>query len=259
MQNLPKLAIFIVLRSRHFGRQGVSLLTNSIADNLAQLLERISRSAQRAGRNPGQIGVIAVTKTLSAQAVRKAYALGLRDFGENRVQELIEKYEKGSLLSDFPDIRLHLIGHLQSNKVRKAVQSCCSIDTVDSLETAKAISSEAQRLDQQMRVLLEVNSSGEPQKFGVSFGMALPLAEQVGRLPNVTLAGLMTVGPLTEDTARIRSAFASTHATFERIGAQLKLPAWSVLSMGMSGDFEMAIEEGATEIRLGTILFGPRQ
>jgi hypothetical protein len=212
----------------------------------------------RSGRTATSVTIIAVTKTFPALIVRKAHALGLTHIGENRVQEALDKFGNGLLLKECPGLQLHLVGHLQTNKVRKALQFVSSIDSVDSLRLAQIIDREAAQTGRRVRVLLEVNTSGEPQKYGLAPEDVLPCAEQVAKLRSLNLQGLMTVGPLTDDADAIRKSFGLLRGLFEQVQQKLNPLQWSVLSMGMSGDFEIAIEEGATEIRLGTVLFGER-
>ena len=229
-----------------------------LAANWVKVQERIAQACHRAGRSPDSLTVIAVTKTHSPEVISKAYALGIRHFGENRVQEAIEKYSTSDTFGQFPDSRLHLIGHLQRNKIRKALQIFDYIDTVDTVELARLLDIEAGNRQKQFRVLLEVNTSGEPQKFGAEPDSTLHLASMVLGCRNLRLSGLMTVGPNVDDTARVRESFRVLKKIFDDIGHRLKPEFWSVLSMGMSGDFEIAVEEGATELRLGTALFGSR-
>lgn len=229
-----------------------------IGARLARVQARVSSACQRSGRQPDSVTIVAVTKTLSSLFVRKAYALGLTHIGENRVQEIIDKFGDGSLLRACPGLQLHLVGHLQTNKVRKALQSAATVDSVDSLRLAEIVDREAAQMGRRVRVLLEVNISGEPQKYGLAPEEVLPCAEAVAKLTSLDLRGLMTVGPLAEDAGAVRRSFALLRGLFERVQQELNLQQWSVLSMGMSGDFETAIEEGATEIRLGTVLFGER-
>ena len=221
--------------------------------------ESIHSACERVHRDPSSVDIIAVTKTLPLEVVRKACALGFLYVGENRIQESIEKYEDGWIRREFPNVGLHLIGHLQSNKVRKAVQIFDSIDAVDSVELAQLIDRLSGEAGKKLRVLLEVNTSGEPQKYGFEPDEVLEAVININKLDHIRLAGLMTIGPNVEDSDEIRKSFAQLRSLFESVGHQLKSDSWAVLSMGMSNDFEIAIEEGATEIRLGTILWGPRR
>jgi len=224
----------------------------SIAQHLAQLRDELIRVCARCGRKPEQIAILAVTKTHSAQTVQEAVKAGLTDIGENRVQEADAKFAQIGHIAHY-----HLIGHLQSNKAKKAVQLFDVIQSVDSPGIAQDISKRAGEIGKTMECLIEVNSSGETQKFGVQPAETVALAEEIIRLPNIRLTGLLTVGPLTDDPDQIRGAFRQCRELFEltrtRIGPQI-----ATLSMGMSGDFEIAVQEGSTMIRIGTGLFGDR-
>lgn len=220
--------------------------------------ERLAAACRRGGRDGASVTIVAVTKTLSSLMIRKAYALGLVHIGENRVQEIIDKFGDGFLLRECPGLQLHLVGHLQTNKVRKALQCVSSIDSVDSLRLAETVDLEVAQMGRRVRALLEVNTSGEPQKYGLAPEVVLPCAEAAAKLSHLDLCGLMTVGPLTDDAGAVRESFALLRSLLEQVKQKVNPPRWSVLSMGMSGDFEIAVEEGATEIRLGTVLFGER-
>ncbi len=226
-----------------------------IRDNLRRVAEQIGAAAQRAGRNAEEITLVGVSKTQPAAAIREAFDVGLRHFGENRVQEWEGKC--GSLM-DLP-ATWHLIGHLQSNKAGKAAHLFHSIDAVDDFPLAQKldrVSSTAPN-EERLRVLLEVHVGGEATKSGVSEADLPVLAEQVAALPRLNLAGLMCIPPFMEQAEDARPYFARLRGLREQLEARLarKLP---VLSMGMSHDFQVAIEEGATEVRVGTALFGAR-
>ena len=216
-----------------------------------EILQRVARAAERSGRPSSAVTMIAVTKTLPAERVRAAFGLGIRDIGENRVQELLEKKSE---LTDLP-IRWHLIGHLQSNKVKRILPHVVLIHSVDSLPLGAQIDRLAAG-GQAVDLLLEVNTSGEATKFGVAPGEVRALASAVRGLNQLRVRGLMTLGPLTEDPAAIRASFRMLRELLDAVREEI--PDASVLSMGMSGDFEIAIEEGATHIRVGTALFGSR-
>jgi PLP dependent protein len=211
-------------------------LDTEIASHLADVQERIHIACARAGRTSADITLIAVTKRFPAEIVRKACALGLTHMGENRVQELIEKFEDGRLSEDCPGLCVHLIGHLQSNKVRKAVQLAATVDSVDSSDLAEQLNHTATGQNKLLRVLVEVNTSGEPQKFGVQPEETLELVERMLPLSGLQVAGLMTVGPNVSDPAAIRAGFRALSPTVEQIQTRRAPPCWSVLSMGMSGD-----------------------
>jgi pyridoxal phosphate enzyme (YggS family) len=231
--------------------------TKTIADNLGRIRERMEHAASRGGRSAGEITIVAVSKTFPAEAIRIAHGLGLRHFGENRVQEWEGKQKE---LADIGDATWHLIGHLQSNKSRRAAQLFDRVDSVDSLSLAQKLDAAAEgagREGKRLGVLVEVNLSGEESKSGASEAELPALAEGVAALAHVELLGLMTIPPFFEDTERVRPFFAKLRGLRDELSGRMgrTLP---VLSMGMSHDFEIAIEEGATEIRAGTALFGVR-
>jgi pyridoxal phosphate enzyme (YggS family) len=233
----------------------LNMAMTSIRENLQRVQERISAAAQRAGRRAGEITLIGVSKTHPADAIREAYAAGLRHFGENRVQELEGK--QGGL-QDL-NATWHLIGHLQSNKAARAAKLFHAIDSVDD-------SALAQRLDrarsesgvsERMRVLIEVHIAEEETKTGADVRDLPALAEKIAALPMLELTGLMCIPPFAEDSEEARLHFRRLRELRDELTKRLgsSLP---VLSMGMSHDFEVAIEEGATEVRVGTALFGTR-
>ena len=197
--------------------------------------------------------LVAVSKTKGIDMIMEAYAQGARVFGENRVQEIVEKFS-----SPRPaDMRLHLIGQLQSNKVKKAVAYVDRIESVDSISLLEKINKEAEKIGKTIEVLLEVNSSGEEQKSGFCSEEELfAAAERTRTLPFVRFMGLMTVGPLGGDDEKNRKAFSYTKSLFDKLSSLYDI---SVLSMGMSGDWESAIECGSTEVRIGTAIFGGRK
>jgi PLP dependent protein len=223
------------------------------------LQSRIQAACESSGRDTASVTLIAVTKTFSSDVIRKACALGIDHLGENRAQEILDKFGNGSIQTEYPQTVLHMIGHLQSNKVRKIVPLCASVDSVDSVALAQTLNLEAEAARKRLRILIEVNASGESQKFGVRPADLFQTIEKILALPHLDLAGLMTVGPLTSDPRGIRQSFRILKNSFEEIRSLLNPPAWSTLSMGMSGDFEIAIEEGSTEVRIGTALFGDRR
>jgi pyridoxal phosphate enzyme (YggS family) len=242
--------------------------TKAIADNLAGIRERMAGAASRSGRSAGEITLVAVSKTFPAEAIRAAHGLGLRDFGENRVQEWEGKQKE---LANISDATWHLIGHLQSNKARRAAQLFDRVDSVDSLSLAQKLDAAfdggtsregaagegAAREGKRLGILVEVHLSGEESKSGTSEAELPALAEGIAALEHVELLGLMTIPPFFEDTERVRPFFAKLRRLRDELSGRLGR-ALPVLSMGMSHDFEIAIEEGATEIRVGTALFGAR-
>jgi pyridoxal phosphate enzyme (YggS family) len=214
--------------------------------------ERVAAAAGRAGRSAEDVTVMAVTKTQPAEVVREALALGLMHIGENKVQEAAAKREAvGRGL-------WHLIGHLQSNKAKVAVEIFDRVDSVDSLDIGRELSKRAAAIGKTLPVLMEVNVAGEASKFGVAPGEASRVAEQLNALPALELRGLMTLAPFCVDPEKARPALAGLREIRDRVEREtgLRLPE---LSMGMSHDFDVAIEEGSTQVRLGTILFGERR
>jgi pyridoxal phosphate enzyme (YggS family) len=225
---------------------------NDISGRIKEVEEQIALIAERCGRLSSEIGLIAVSKSQSAEAVRAAFDAGQLVFGENRAQELIAKVP---LLPS--SIHWHFIGHLQKNKVRKILPLVDLVHSVDSMELALDLERIASELGLFPRVLLEVNVSGEATKFGFTPEMARREAPRLLALPRVQWEGLMTIAPIVDAAEKARPFFAELRALRDRIAAenQVNLP---TLSMGMSDDFEAAIKEGATLIRLGTAIFGPR-
>jgi PLP dependent protein len=227
----------------------------SVSENLIGVRERIAAAALRSGRKPEQIRLIAVSKTVPALRVREAFEAGQRDFGENRVQEAEAKQRELRGL----EINWHLIGHLQTNKATRARQLFGWIQSVDSARLAKKLSEAPPGAADRLPVLIEVNLGGEGAKFGAGQAEFPALAEEIGRLRGLELCGLMTIPPFFEDAERARPYFQRLRALASEIEARA-LPGVSMheLSMGMSHDFEIAIEEGATLVRVGTAIFGPR-
>jgi PLP dependent protein len=254
---------------------------SEIAENLARIRERVARAAGRAGRRVDDVTIVAVSKTFPFEAIRAGYEAGLQHFGENRVQEWELKQERVADL----DATWHLIGHLQSNKARRAAGLFDRVDSVDSLglaqkldaavaegaptDGARLISSEKSRQDagatkggaasgKRLRVLIEVRLGDETTKSGVAQADLAALAESVVGLANLELLGLMTIPPFLDDPERVRPYFSKLREIREDLVRRVGRPL-PVLSMGMSHDFEISVEEGATEIRVGTALFGARK
>ncbi len=226
-----------------------------IADNLQEVRRRIADAADRADRDPSEVNLVAVTKTRTLDEVRAAIDAGARDLGENYVQELAEKAEA---LAD-SDVRWHAIGHLQTNKVRTIADFIDLIHSVDSLRVAREIEKRAGAADRTVPVLLQVNVSGEESKFGVSPDEALELAPQIADMEHAALLGLMTMPPYCEDPEENRPYFVRLRELRDRlVDDGLARESMSHLSMGMTCDFETAVEEGATFVRVGTAIFGPR-
>jgi pyridoxal phosphate enzyme (YggS family) len=231
----------------------------SIAQNIAVVRERLDNAARRAQRDPQAISLMAVTKTVAAARIREAYETGVRIFGENRVQEFAGKI---SALSDLRDPEWHMIGHLQTNKTGQAAQVFSHMDSVDSLRLARKLNHAAADTGKKLPVLIEINIGLEAAKSGIApnsaelHGLLIAATE----LPSLDFRGLMTVPPYSDDPERSRPYFRQMRGLFADIASQ-GLPAirMEVLSMGMSHDFEVAIEEGATCVRVGTAIFGERK
>lgn len=223
----------------------------TLAEKLAGVNSRISQAASKAGRDRGDITLIGVTKTAGREAVEAAFQNGLRDFGENRIPDAETKFSP----PPYPDhaARLHLIGHLQTNKAKRAVALADLIHSVDSVKLAQVISRHAVDLGKTVPVLLEINVSGEASKHGLSPAEFPECLAQVIGLPNLEWRGLMTVAPYYENPGQTRPVFAALRDLFDRYNPGL--PSWRDLSMGMTNDFEIAIEEGATLIRVGRAIF----
>ena len=224
---------------------------DDFSSRLAQIQDAIASAARKADRDPAEIELLAVSKTQPAEAIREAMRAGVTHFGENKVQEArgkIEELGRGVW---------HLIGHLQSNKAKDAVRLFDSIDSVDRADLAREINHRAEALGKLQNVLLQVNIAGESTKFGCAPEAACALAEAMNALPRLCLRGLMTIAPYSPDPEKSRPYFAGLRLLRDQIEADsgLRLP---VLSMGMSGDFAVAIGEGSTCVRIGTALFGER-
>ena len=232
----------------------------SIAENAARIRERIQAAATRAGREAGEITLMAVSKTFPAESIREAYAAGLRTFGENRVQEFAGKASQARSLKD---AHFHLIGHLQSNKAAKAVELFEAVDSVDSERLAARLDAAAREAGRTLGVLLEVNIGNEVAKSGLSPDLRdqefQKLLTKIPQLANLRVRGLMCIPPHTADPKGARPYFRKMRELRDQIAA-LKVPNLEMmaLSMGMSHDFEVAIEEGSTCVRLGTAIFGER-
>ena len=227
----------------------------TIADNLQRVQQRIAAAAERSGRTAADITLVAVSKTISVERIQEAISAGVKHLGENRVQEAREKIPQ----IDAP-VTWHMIGHLQRNKAKYAVRLFDMIQSIDNPELAQEVDKRAAQVNRVMPVLIEVNTSGEASKFGVAPEQALELARQVDSLPNLQLQGFMTIAVFSEIEQAVRDCFKRLREIYETA----RIQSWeraniSVLSMGMSHDFEWAIEEGATMVRIGTAIFGPRR
>ena len=230
----------------------------SISENVAAVRERITRAARRTERDPGDISLMAVSKTQPAERIREAYGAGLRVFGENRIQEFAGKVEA---LRDLRSAEWHMIGHLQTNKAAKTVELFHAVDSVDSLKLSEKLDATARNLGKKLDVLVEINVGGEAAKSGVAPDSSAleELLMAAARLKALVFRGLMTVPPLTDDPEGARPYFRKLYELRDAI-ARRHLPAIGMdqLSMGMSHDFEVAIEEGSTGVRVGTAIFGER-
>jgi len=223
-------------------------MSQEIASAIERVQERIERACEGAGRDPGSVQLVAVSKGHPEEVIRTAYAAGMRVFGENYAQELAAK---ASALSDLRDIRWRFIGHLQRNKIKLIEGAQATVDTVDSARLAQALSTRAGASGTDLEVLLQVNVGGEAQKSGCTPDEVPALVEAVRALPNISLRGLMTVAPHLDEVEATRPFFAALRGLAEANG----LPE---LSMGMTHDLEQAVAEGATMLRIGTAIFGPR-
>lgn len=226
-----------------------------IADNLTGIRERIGEAAIRVGRNPEEIRIVGAAKKQSMEKIQQAVEAGLRIIGHNYVQEAAEQLA----MADISTVELHMIGHLQRNKAGKAVELFDVIETVDDERLVSALDRRARDTDKIIGVMIQVNVSGEAQKSGTTEGRVKELAEAVRNCANVRLLGLMTMPPFFDDPQRARPYFAQLRQIRDRLlAAGVLTPDMNELSMGMTGDFEVAVEEGSTLVRIGTALFGAR-
>lgn len=226
-----------------------------LKDNIAVVRKNIELACERAGRNPEEVTLIAVSKTKPLSDIEEVIATtDTRDFGENKVQEMVDKYEKVST-----PVNWHLIGHLQTNKVKYIVDKACLIHSVDSFNLAKTIEKEAVKRNVTANILIEVNVAEEETKFGVRCEEVLPLIEQIKDLPHVKVKGLMTIAPFVENPEDNRVYFRTLRdLSLDIASKNIDNIDMSVLSMGMTNDYVVAVEEGATLVRVGTDIFGAR-
>ena len=229
----------------------------ALAERLDAVRHRIDAACQRAGRPSEAVTLVAVTKTFSVAAVVAARQLGLADFGENRVQELVEKAEALPGAVEGGAVRWHMIGHLQRNKARDVVAHADLFHALDSLRLAETLDTRSRDAGRVLPCLVQVNVSGEASKYGLDPDAVRPLLDQLEPLENLQVCGLMTLAAPTDDPETVRPQFRRLRRLFDACAAHPHVT-MEHLSMGMSGDFEVAIEEGATHVRLGTALFGPR-
>lgn len=225
-----------------------------VAENLAEVEKKVCEACERAGRSREEVTLIAVSKTKPVSMIEELLPGGMRNFGENKVQELCEKYE---VLPK--DIRWHLIGHLQRNKVKYIADKAYLIHSVDSLRLAEAISEEGVKKGVTVPILIEVNVAGEESKFGVTPEETESLVREIAKLPSIQIKGLMTIAPYVEDPEENRVHFSRLRQLSVDIREKnIDNVSMNVLSMGMTGDYQVAIEEGATMVRVGTGIFGER-
>ena len=225
-----------------------------LAENLKQVEENIEKACQRAGRKREEVTLIAVSKTKPVTMLSEIYDCGVRDFGENKVQEICEKRD---LLPS--DIRWHMIGHLQRNKVKYIIKDTALIHSVDSYRLAEEINIQAKKIRRIVPILIEVNIAEEASKFGIAANETLQLTEEISRLDNLRIQGLMTIAPYTENPEENRPYFEKIRELSVDIKREnIDNVSMDVLSMGMTGDYMTAIEEGATIVRVGTGIFGAR-
>lgn len=225
-----------------------------IKDNLNEVKDRIAQAAIRSGRQPEEITLIAVTKTLPVDVINAAMTFGVTDIGENKVQEVMDKYD--SILNE---PKWHLIGHLQSNKVKYIADKVSLIHSVDSLRLAEEISKRCEKIEKVMDVLIQINVAEEDTKFGIKREEIYELVEQVSTLPNIRIKGLMAIAPNTDNDKALRKYFSEMKDIFETLKKTMyNRTDMTYLSMGMSNDYEIAIEEGANMVRIGTGIFGAR-
>ena len=224
-----------------------------IAQNLELVRQKIADRCRKNGRNPAEITIVGISKTHPAEAASLAVKAGLADLGENRVQEAAQKIH---LVRPIPI--WHLVGHLQSNKAKKAVELFDVIQSIDSLELAQVLSEDAMKQGKSLNIYLQVNSSFEEQKSGFSFEDIENSLGEIIKLPSLEISGLMTIGPLTDDISKIERSFGLTRKLFDKLQNEIGA-GFNKLSMGMSGDYELALDYGANVLRIGTAIFGERE
>ncbi len=225
-----------------------------VVDNYKYIREQVETTARNCGRNPEDITLIAVSKTKPLSDIEELIQIGVDDFGENKVQELCDKYENVS-----KPVRFHLIGHLQTNKVKYVVDKACLIHSVDTVKLAKEIQKEAFKKQVTAQILIEVNVAEEESKFGLRVDEVIPFIEAISGYPNVHINGLMTIAPFVENSEENRNYFRTLkQLSLDIISKNIDNVDMNVLSMGMTNDYKVAIEEGATMVRVGTAIFGAR-
>ncbi len=225
-----------------------------IKENLELVRQNIKNACEKAGRRPDEVTLIAVSKTKPVSMIKEAYSAGSREFGENKVQEIMDKYPQ--LPSD---IHWHMIGHLQRNKVKYIIDKATLIHSVDSLRLAEEISSQAEKKQVTANILIEINIAHEESKFGISREEAIQLVKNIAKLPHISVKGLMTIAPFVTNPEDNRKYFRQIRELSVDIAKEnIDNVTMSILSMGMTGDYMVAIEEGATMVRVGTGIFGER-
>lgn len=227
-----------------------------IQDHVKKVLLDIEESCRKAGRNPKDITLVAVTKTVAIEGIQQAIDAGITHIAENRVQEAESKFP--SLLAKNPQVKSHIIGHLQSNKAKDAIKVCSMIQSVDSLKLAAEIEKQAVKLNRIVDILVQFNTAHEEQKFGAEPAEASQLIDGISKLSHIKIKGLMCMAPYTEDQGIIRKTFADLRGIHESIKKQFNghpQVEMAILSMGMSSDYKMAIEEGSTMVRVGSAIF----
>ena len=227
-----------------------------IRENVLKVYDQLQEAARRASRNPKEVNLVAVTKFAPLEAIQEAIDAGITDIAENRVQEAQKKFPP--LLAKNPQVRTHIIGHLQSNKAKDAIKVCTVIQSVDSFKLASEIEKQVAKLDKTVEILIQFNTAHEEQKFGAEPTEALSLIESIGQMEHIRVKGLMCMAPYTEDEGIIRKTFSDLRIIGEQVKSRFAGHArieTGVLSMGMSGDYKIAIEEGSTMIRVGSAIF----
>lgn len=226
-----------------------------VKENYLSIKENVANIARKSNRDESDVTLIAVSKTKPIELLKEAYEAGARDFGENHVQEIVDKYPQ------MPnDVRWHMIGHLQTNKVKYIVDKVYMIHSVDSYKLAKEISKQALKFNVDVNILIEVNVGEEETKFGLNTSEVEELVRLISELPNIKIRGLMTVAPYVDDAEKNRGIFSALKQLSVDIASKnIDNVNMDCLSMGMSGDYEVAISEGATFVRVGTSIFGSRE
>jgi len=225
----------------------------SVLENLNRVRERIHAATRRAGRDPGEIKLVAVTKTVPVTMIKEALSSGITSLGENRVQEFLQKYPQLP-----PELEWHFIGHLQTNKVKKMIDKINLIHSLDRWPLAEEIHRAACEAGRVARVLVQVNAAGEETKYGLSLAEAEDFVAEASQLSGLEVCGLMTIAPWCKNPEEVRPIFRQVRELARKMGDRVQGVKLETLSMGMTGDFEVALEEGANILRIGTAIFGER-